>query len=247
MSGGAPSMLVSFLAGVLSFLTPCVLPLVPGYISFMSRQSLTDLREARGIGRLNPDVMIVSFAFIMGFSLVFIAFGAAASALGETLAENKGVLVRVGGVIIIILGLHVAGAFKIMSLYKEKRMAGPVKPGGPLRAFVLGIAFAFGWTPCVGPILAGILALAVSKDTLGQGVILLACFSFGLAVPFFLTALLVDEFFKAFEKIKNHFRKIEISAGVLLVTMGSFMVLNKFKLFVFYMKKILPEFLWRLG
>jgi cytochrome c-type biogenesis protein len=247
MSGSAPGIFISFIAGVLSFLTPCVLPLVPGYISFMSKQSLKDLRSAKGIRRLNPHVLLTSLSFILGFSVVFIAFGAAASALGQTLASYKHILIRAGGVIIIILGLHVAGVFKLMSLYKEKRMTGPVEAGGPIRAFLLGLAFAFGWTPCIGPILGGILTLALSEDTLSRGVMLLVFYSAGLAVPFLLTAILIDEFFKVFNRIKNHFRKIEIGAGVLLVIMGLFMVLNQFELAIYYIQKILPEFLLRVG
>ncbi len=247
MSSGAPGVAVAFLAGLLSFLTPCVLPLVPGYISFMSGQSLKEMRETEGRSRLNPDIIITSIGFILGFSMVFIAFGAAASVLGQALAGIKPILIRVGGIIIIILGLHVAGLFKIMLLYKEKRIQEPVKPGGPFRAFILGIAFAFGWTPCVGPILGGILTLAVSEDTLGRGIMLLVFYSLGMALPFFLTAVLVDKFFRVFERIKNHFRKIEIGAGSLLVITGLFMAINRFDLVKYYLQEVLPDFILRLG
>jgi cytochrome c-type biogenesis protein len=247
MSSSAPGVAIAFLAGVLSFLTPCVLPLVPGYISFMSGQSLKEMRGAQGRSRLNPHVIITSIGFIIGFSIVFIAFGAAASALGQALASIKPILIRLGGIIIIILGLHVAGLFKIMFLYREKRIQEPVKPGGPLRAFILGIAFAFGWTPCVGPILGGILTLAVSEDTLGHGIMLLVFYSLGMGLPFFLTAVLLDEFFRVFERIKNHLRKIEIGAGALLVITGLFMAINRFDLVKYYLQEILPDFLLRLG
>lgn len=247
MSANAPGIAISFVAGVLSFLTPCVLPLVPGYISFMSGQSLKDLKAAEGTRRFNPDVILASIGFILGFSMIFIAFGAAASAVGQALGEYKAILVRAGGIIIIILGLHVAGAFRIMPLLREKRMSEPVKPGGPIRAFLLGAAFAFGWTPCVGPILGGILTMAVSEESLGRGMTLLVFYSLGMGLPFFLTALMIGEFFRVFERVKNHFRKIEIGAGALLIATGILMAINRFDVLKYYLQQILPDFILRLG
>ncbi len=245
----APSFFAAFTAGFLSFLTPCVLPLVPGYISFISGVSLSDLQQKEGAGgwkKLIP-VMLSTLAFVIGFSLVFVSTGALIQYLGGTLAEYKVWLVRAAGLVIIIFGLHMAGAFKIQALLREKRLDGGAKGGGIPRAFALGVAFAFGWTPCVGPILGAILGLAASQDKIGQAVILMCLYSAGLAIPFFLTGLAVDSFFKAFDKIKRHFRKIEIVAGSLLVVIGVVMFLNQFDLLKDLFLYIVPEKLNTLG
>ncbi len=236
-----PGYLTAFTAGLISFVTPCVLPLVPGYISFISGVSLSDLeaKEEDKWKKLVP-VMACTLAFVLGFTLVFMASGATAFALGQALARYKEWLVRAAGLVIIILGLHMAGAFKIQALYQEKRFAGG--RGGSLpRAFVLGIAFAFGWTPCVGPILGGILGLAIRENTVNKALGLMAFYSAGLALPFFITGLAVDSFFNAFDRIKNHFRKIEIGAGALLVVIGVLMVVNRFDYLKHLFQLILPD------
>jgi cytochrome c-type biogenesis protein len=237
-----PGYLTAFGAGLLSFLTPCVLPLVPGYISFISGVSLSDLEnraEEERWKKLMP-VMATTLFFVLGFSLVFIMSGATAFALGQALARYKDWLVRGAGLIIIILGLHMAGAFRIQALYQEKRFQGG-KGGSLPRAFVLGIAFAFGWSPCVGPILGGILGLAIREDTVYKALGLMAAYSAGLALPFFITGLAVDSFFKAFDRIKNHFHKIEIGAGALLVIIGLLMVVNRFDYLKHVFQLILPD------
>ncbi len=238
-----PSYFAAFGAGFLSFLTPCVLPLVPGYISFISGISLTELQGKKKKKDWHKFVPVVlnTLAFILGFSVVFVSTGAFVYYIGEALAEYKIWLVRIAGLVIIVFGLHMAGVFKIKALYKEKRLVGGNKGGSIPRAFLLGFVFAFGWTPCVGPILGAILGLATSEEHISQALILMCLYSAGLAIPFLTTGLAVDRFFSAFDKIKNHFRKIEITAGTLLVVIGTVMALNRFELIKKLFMIIVPE------
>jgi len=237
-----PGYLTAFTAGLLSFLTPCVLPLVPGYISFISGVSLSDLEKTdqKDKWKKLAPVLATTLAFVLGFSLVFILTGATAFAVGKAAAQYKEWLIRGAGLVIIILGLHMAGAFKITALYQERRFQGG-KGGSLPRAFALGLAFAFGWTPCVGPILGGILGLAMKQDSAGKALGLMVCYSAGMALPFFITGLAVDSFFKAFDRIKKHFRKIEIGAGGLLVLIGVMMLINRFAYLKILFRWILPD------
>mgnify|MGYP000291887658 CR=1 FL=1 len=239
----APSYLTAFFAGLLSFLTPCVLPLVPGYLSFISGVSLEELSgraEAEGAGRRRRAVLLSTLMFVTGFSIVFILTGLTAFAVGQAMAQYKEWLIRVAGVVVIVLGLHMAGGFRIGKLYQEKRFQGG--RGGSLpRAFILGLAFAFGWTPCIGPILGGIWGLAMNQDRFFQALALMALYSAGLAIPFILTGLAVETFFKAFDRVKAHFHIIEVGAGILLVVIGLFMVVNKFTYLKALFDYILPE------
>ena len=237
----APSIAISFLMGFLSFLTPCVLPLVPAYISFISGYSVAELRKGELGREAGFKVFISALFFVLGFSAVFVLLGLGAGALGQLLARIKPVLMRIGGLVVIFFGLQLAGVFKLMPLLRERRYQGEIRSRGMARAFLLGLAFAFGWSPCVGPILGSILMLAVSKDTMIQGAILLATYSAGLAVPFLLTALLLDRFFRIFKRIQTHFHKIEITAGVILILIGLLMVIGRFDLLKYYLEKILPE------
>ena len=240
----APSYLTAFIAGLLSFLTPCVLPLVPGYLSFISGVSLEEMTatdDAAQTWKRRKDVLLTTLAFIVGFSIVFILSGLTAFAVGQAVAQYKEWLIRAAGVVVIVLGLHMAGVFRIGKLYQEKRFQGG--QGGTLpRAFLLGLAFAFGWTPCLGPILGAILGLAMNQDKLVQALILMVLYSAGLAIPFFIAGLAVDVFFKAFDKIKVHFHKIEIGAGALLVVIGLFMVVDRFGYLKTLFDYVLPDF-----
>ena len=192
-------------------------PLIPGYLSYIS--GLT-LEEMEGTGASTADrvqarrrVVVASIFFILGFSFVFISFGAAASALGSFLLEWRRIIAKVAAVIVILFGLHTMGVFRIGWLYSEKRMQVDKKPKSVFGAFLVGLAFAFGWTPCIGPILTGILALAGVQDTVGQGVRLLAVYSLGLGVPFLIAALAINQFFAAFAKIRS--TTIEVGSGLL--------------------------------
>jgi cytochrome c-type biogenesis protein len=236
------SFAAAFAAGVLSFVSPCVLPLVPGYLSFISGVSVEEMRDATARAASRRQVFVSSLAFVIGFSLVFIALGASASVIGGFLGKNLSVMGKIAGVLLVIFGLHTMGVLKISWLYSEKRIQTERKPAGPLGAMLVGLAFAFGWTPCIGPILAGILAIAASKETVGMGVALLAVYSIGLGIPFLITSLAVDSFFAAFAKIRRHYKAIEVTAGLLLVVIGVLIFTNRFTIIAQYLTPYLPTF-----
>ncbi len=239
------SLVAAFVAGVLSFISPCVLPLIPGYLSYISGLSLDDMRGTSSVVAVAPNrrrVLIASLFFCLGFSLVFVSLGASATLLGQYLMERLSLLGKVAGVIIIIFGLHTMGVLRIGWLYQEKRFQTSNKPVGLVGAMLVGIAFAFGWTPCIGPILAGILAIAATENTVGDGVRLLSIYSAGLAVPFLLTALAINSFFTAFAKIRRYYHAIEVTSGLLLVVVGVLMFTNRFTVIAQYLTPYLPVF-----
>jgi cytochrome c-type biogenesis protein len=232
------TLLAAFGAGILSFISPCVLPLIPGYLSFISGLSLDEMRGGPAGGgaavavatppHVRRRILLSSLAFILGFSLVFIALGASASAIGHFVMAKRALFGRIAGAVIIIFGLHTMGVLRIEWLYQEKRMQTQRQPGGPFGALLVGIAFAFGWTPCIGPILAGILAIAATRSGVGEGVRLLAAYSLGLGVPFFATALAINHFFGALARIRKHYHKIELVSGALLVVIGVLIFTDRF-------------------
>ncbi len=221
------SMITAFLAGVASFISPCVLPLVPGYISFISGVSLDRLRQEQ-TESTRRTVILTSLIFIAGFSTIFILLGASATYTGRFLLQNKILFNRIAGVLIIIFGIHVAGLFQIKFLNYEKRFNLNRKRVGILSAYPMGMAFAAGWTPCIGPILAAILIVASNQDSSLQGILLLSSYSLGLAIPFFLTAIALNSFFGLFSWIKRHYRAIEYASGALLVIIGIMVMTNQF-------------------
>jgi cytochrome c-type biogenesis protein len=231
----APGLLFAFGMGVLSFFSPCVLPLIPGYISFMSGVSLTEL-EAGGANkwqRLRP-VALTSLAFIVGLAVVYMGLGLLGSLAAEAFRTGEGEwgrgfarikpwLTRGGGLIVIVLGLHMTGLFRIKALYQEKRFQGG--EGGTIpRAFMLGIAFAFGWAPCTGPVIGAIWTYAATSGNPAKAFLLMVLYTAGLSIPIFITGLATRQFFVVFDKVKHHFRKIEIGSGVLLVVVGLLMM-----------------------
>jgi cytochrome c-type biogenesis protein len=232
------TLLAAFGAGLLSFISPCVLPLIPGYLSYISGMSLDDMRGNNVVAQRR--VIVSSLAFIVGFSLVFIALGASASAIGRFMMSRLDILGKIAGAIIIIFGLHTMGVLRIEWLYQEKRVQTNKQPAGPIGAMLVGIAFAFGWTPCIGPILAGILAIAAAQDTVGDGVRLLSAYSFGLAIPFFTTALAINRFFDAFAKIRRHYHTIELVSGGLLVAIGLLIFTNRFTIVAQWLSQYVP-------
>ena len=234
------TLLAAFAAGFLSFISPCVLPLIPGYISFVSGASLEDMRAGQGATR--RQVLLSSLTFVIGFSLVFIALGASATAIGRFIFDKQPLLSKIAGVLIIIFGLHMMGVFKLGFLENEKRAQTSRKPAGPVGALLVGIAFAFGWTPCIGPILAGILGIAASKDSIGEGVLLLAVYSLGLGVPFMLTSMAIDRFFSVTAKIRKHYHAIELTSGGLLVAIGLLIFTGQLTVIVRYLEPYLPVF-----
>src|SRR6476661_6492779 len=223
-----PLPLAAFVAGLVSFLSPCVLPLVPGYVSLISGAGVEELKaqESRLLGR----VMLNSIGFILGFSVVFISLGAISTEVGQLLARYKSVLAQVAGVVIILFGLHLTGLLKIRALYADKRMHNVKGGSTPWGAFLIGFAFAFGWTPCVGPILAVILGFAAEQDSVSKGIVLLAIYSLGLAVPFLLTSLGIERFLKFYGRFRRHMHALEIASGGLLIALGVLLVLGRFTL-----------------
>src|SRR5581483_2883236 len=223
----------AFLAGLVSFLSPCVLPLVPGYVSLISGVGVEELKSQET--NLFRKVMLNSIAFILGFSVVFIALGAISTEVGQLMAHYKSLLARVAGVVIVLFGLHLTGIFRINAFYADKRLhnvKGGSTAGG---AFLIGFAFAFGWTPCVGPILAVILGFAAAQDSVTKGIALLAVYSMGLAVPFLLTSFGIQRFLKFYSRFRAHMHAVEVASGGLLIALGILLVAGKFTLLSNYL------------
>lgn len=204
-------------AGVLSFLSPCVLPLVPPYLVFISGVSLDDLKAGRAAA---TGALTSSLAFVAGFSTVFVSLGATASAIGQLLRQELPLLARIAGVFIIIMGLNFLGVFKLGFLARDTRYQQDAKPVGLLGAYAIGLAFAFGWTPCIGPVLAAILSLAASTESVGKGASLLAVYSLGLGLPFLAAALGINGFLRFFTTFRAWLGVVEKSMGALLVVAG---------------------------
>jgi cytochrome c-type biogenesis protein len=237
---GSVTLLAAFAAGLLSFISPCVLPLVPAYLSFISGISMDELKGSEKKAAMLGGVILNAIFFILGFSVVFVALGASATFLGRFLLARLTILSKIAGVIIVIFGLHMAGVFRIRTLYAEKRFQGRFAVRGPVGAFLIGIAFAFGWTPCIGPILAGILAIASTQETVGHGIVLLGAYSLGLGLPFFLAGLGINTFLSLFGRLKRHFRAVEIIAGLFLVVVGVLIFFNLFGVLSHYLVRWLP-------
>ncbi len=227
----------AFLAGILSFLSPCVLPLVPSYLGFVTGMNVAEMADRRRVA------MIQSTLFVLGFTTIFLLLGAGATALGAALAANKEMIGRVGGVLIIFFGLVSMGVIKIPALQMEARVHLRDKPLGVLGAFLVGMAFGAGWTPCLGPILGGILTLAGTQDTMAKGILLLGAYSAGLAVPFLVAAWAVESFFDWFQKFRKYLPWVQRVSGALLVIVGILLVSGKFTELAGYLNAITPEFL----
>ena len=211
----------ALVAGLLSFASPCVLPLIPAYISFLGGVSLSQLTEEDGVDvATQKRVFYAAIAFVLGFSTVFIALGASATAISTLIAQNSLLLGQIAGVIIVIFGLHFIGVFRIGFLNFEKRFHLENKPAGLVGSYILGLAFAFGWTPCVGPILASVLMVATSGDSIGYGISLLTVYAAGLGIPFLAAAFAVKPFMKFLSRFKSQMRKIELTIGGLLIITG---------------------------
>lgn len=221
-----PLPIAAFLAGIISFLSPCVLPLVPGYISLISGASVENLQDADR--KLLRSVMLNSFTFILGFSVVFVSLGALATGVGQVTQRYHRELAIIAGIVVFIFGLHLTGIFKINALYSDKRLHGVKGGASPIGAFLVGFAFAFGWTPCIGPILSVILVMASSQQTVLKGITLLAVYSLGLAVPFLLTSLGVNQFLAFYGKFRRHLHTVEVISGVLLIIFGALIATNNF-------------------
>jgi cytochrome c-type biogenesis protein len=219
------NLVLAFAAGVLGFVSPCIVPLIPGYLSFVSGVSLAEMDLAARRAKLG-QVLIATALFVLGFSIIFTALGASASALGSFIVDNRVALGRVGGSVVVLLGLSVLGVVKVPGLVREHRLQMQRRPGGLLGAVPVGMAFGFAWTPCVGPVLAAILTLAATTQGAGGGAMLLFAYSLGLGVPFLVAAVLLTTAIDGFAWIRRHGRAIETFSGAFLVVMGGAMIFD---------------------
>ena len=228
---------ISFTAGVLSFLSPCVLPLIPSYVSFITGLSLDDVQRSRRI------TLIHSLLFIAGFTIVFLMLGATATVLGQVLLRQRDWVGRIGGVLVIVLGLYLLGVFNIGALATERRVHIATKPLGYLGTLLVGMAFAAGWTPCIGPILGGVLTYTASSADLNRGLVLLFAYSLGLAVPFLLAALMIDRFMELFQRYRGALIWMSRISGVLLIAVGLLMITGSMTVLSAWLQRFTPEFL----
>jgi len=218
---------LSFIAGVATFVSPCLLPLIPAYISFITGQTSDQTEKTRSLLK----IVSLAFCFVLGFSLVFSAMGASATLLGKLLLQYRNVLRLAGGFLVILFGLHLTGVWRIRQFYQEKRFRLPA-PGGPVRAFLIGMVFALGWTPCVGPILSSILVLASTEKTVWRGVSLLVVYSLGLGLPFLVTALLIDRVTAVIKRFARHYRTVEVVSGIILIVTGVLIMTNRLSMLI---------------
>ena len=226
-------LIIALGAGLISFLSPCVLPLIPGYISYISGSSLNELIEKKNVN-LFPIIL-----FTIGFSIVFIIFGAASTFLGKVLLQNSYELRIIAGLVIIILSLHIIGVINLKFLNYEKRIQTNISKN-LFSPILIGMAFAFGWTPCIGPILGSILVLASTEESLGQGILLLSFYSIGLAVPFILSGYLIQKFLIFSKNFKNKINKVSKIGGVILLLTGILIITNQLQALGFYLLNIFP-------
>ena len=219
-SGADISLLGAFAAGILSFLSPCVLPLVPSFLTYLTGLTFADLQAEHPSHLVRNRLIAHSLLFITGFTLVFVILGASATFLGSFLRENMTIMRKVGAVLIMLFGLHVSGLLPINLLLGERRVNIHHKPAGYFGSLLVGITFAAGWTPCIGPILASILMVAAAESTVYRGIILLLAYSLGLDIPFFLSALAIHRFLALFNRFKKYIRLFEITTGIFLFIVG---------------------------
>ncbi len=237
----APGIAVAFLAGLLSFLSPCVLPLVPSYISFVTGVGLEDLEE--GEAAVRRTALIHSLLFVLGFSIMFMMLGISFTALGRLLFENQIWIARIGGGIVILFGLHLLGVTPLRFLNRERRVHLQNKPIGYLGTVLVGITFAAGWTPCIGPILGGILTYAGTRQDVFDGLRLLGAYSLGLAVPFVLAAVALSRFLGAYRKFRRYIPWVERASGILLIVVGLLLVSGRFTALAGAAARLTPQFI----
>jgi cytochrome c-type biogenesis protein len=227
--------LVAFTAGLLSFLSPCVLPLIPSYVTFITGLSLDDATQAR------RAALVHALLFVFGFSLIFVALGAGATALGRLLIAYRDVITKVGGVLIIVFGLYLLGVFNVTLFARERRVHLADKPAGYLGTVLVGIAFGAGWTPCIGPILGAILTYNMSNTDLGHGTALLGAYSLGLAIPFVLAAVALQRFVGFFARIRSKLLLLSRVSGALLIVVGVLMLTNQFTRIATRLQALTPD------
>jgi cytochrome c-type biogenesis protein len=240
------SLWAAFLAGLVSFLSPCVLPLVPPYLCFLAGASLEDLTSRDGSSTPLRAVILPAASFSLGFSTVFVILGATASVLGQLLREHMTLLSWIAGIAIILMGLHFLGIFRLAFLDRDTRYTHASRPAGLVGAYVIGLAFAFGWTPCIGPVLAVILAVAATEESVAKGAFLLAVYSAGLAVPFLAAALGIERFLGFLKRFRSHLGTIERGMGVALVFTGILFLTGGMQAMSYWLLETFPA-LGRLG
>ena len=226
-TANAVSFSAAFAAGLLTFLSPCILPLIPAYVSYITGVSFDELKggEAKAIRK---KTLVHSLLFILGFSFVFVTLGASATFLGKLLLDYQMIISRIGGVLVIIFGLYLIGVFKLSFLGKEKRITFKLQKGSKFTSVLFGITFAAAWTPCVGPILGTVLVMAATKETILGGIWLLSVYSLGIAIPFIISALLINSFLAHFAKFRKYLFVVKFICGLLLITIGILLILGRF-------------------
>lgn len=237
------SWVAAFLAGLVSFLSPCVLPLIPGYLSLVTKLSYDELSSGDETKYKITEVLIPSFLFGLGFTTIFVSFGISASLIGQLLKANKEVLLNISGLALIILGLFTMEIIRAPGLYREKRLNIQSSPLGLFGTFLMGCAFGFAWTPCIGPILASILIYASTEASASKGGMLLLVYSLGLGIPFILTGIAFNKVLTTLKSVRKHYKYYKYIVGVTLISVGLLMILNK----VFYLNIYGQKFLNLLG
>jgi cytochrome c-type biogenesis protein len=231
----------AYLGGLISFLSPCVLPLVPPYLAFMAGTTIDQISDKNTVDRaLERRVLLSSIFFVLGLATVFVALGAGASVIGQTLLQNKILFGQIAGGVIIVLGIHFLGIIRIPFLYREARFDAGKSAGTYAGAYVIGLAFAFGWTPCIGPILGSILVLAGQEETIGQGVLMLVIYAAGLGLPFILAAFFIRPFMNWMRKFRKHIGTVEKAMGVLLILVGVAMITGTFSSAAYWLLEVFP-------
>jgi cytochrome c-type biogenesis protein len=232
----------AFLAGLISFVSPCVLPIVPPYLAYLAGLSFEEFQnDARG-SAATRRLVFTAVAFVLGFTTVFIALGTTASLIGQSIARYFDILSIIAGAIIIVMGLHFLGVFRIALLYREARLQVARQPAGLLGAYVMGLAFAFGWTPCVGPVLAAILFVAGAENTAARGAVLLGTYSLGIGLPFLLAAAFATRFLAWTARFKRHLHKVEMAMGVILVVTGILFMTGQMAEIAYWLLETFPVF-----
>lgn len=241
------TLIAAFAAGLISFLSPCVLPLVPPYLCYLAGASLEDLSgNTRASGEVARRAILAAFLFVLGFATVFVALGATASSIGQLLRQHLDWLAIIAGVLVAVMGLHFLGLFRIALLYREARLEGPRHAVGFTGAYLMGLAFGFAWTPCIGPVLAAILAVAASSARVGQGALLLAVYSAGIGVPFIAAAMFVRPFLRFLSRFRKRLGMVEKAMGGLLVAAGVLMLTGGLQSMSYWLLETFPA-LGRLG
>ena len=233
----APALFIALVGGVLSFLSPCVLPIVPPYLAYMAGTTVPEVQSRR---KIDPRVVMAASFFVLGLSTVFIFLGFAASFIGQTLLQYQREMAIGSGIVILIFGLHFLHVFRIPILDREARLEAGDRSGTAVGAYIMGLAFAFGWTPCIGPVLGAILSLAAQEDTVSRGVLMMGVYALGLGLPFLLAAVFLSRAMGTMNKIKPHMGKIEKAMGGLLVFVGVMLVFGFFTEFSYWLLETFP-------